>query len=136
MLRPVLAPVNPPQPRASSPLDNSHSQDLLFIQATMKIIRDRRLFERYQTVFLVLQGYPYRLVGCDVRQALDDWLMTRSLRLDVALEIPFGRSLLGSALAGQGTSVMPQSATTHHDPQRMIVRPIADGPSRQVVAVA
>ncbi len=63
MRRPVLAPVNPPPPRASSPLDNSRSQDLLFIQATMKSIRDRRLFERYQTVFLVLQGYPYRQVS-------------------------------------------------------------------------
>ena len=63
MRRPVLAPVNPPQPRASSPLDNSHSQDLLFIQVTMKSIWNRRLFERYQTVFLVLQGYPYQQVS-------------------------------------------------------------------------
>ncbi len=61
MRRPALAPVNPPQPRASSPLDNSHSQDLLFIQVTMKSIRDRRLFERYQTVFLVLQDLENRL---------------------------------------------------------------------------
>ena len=52
MRSPVLELVNPPQPRASSPLDNSLSQDLLFIQAMMKFIRDRRLFERYQTVFL------------------------------------------------------------------------------------
>lgn len=75
-------------------------------------------------------------VGCAVRQALDHWLMTRGLPLNVALEMPFGGSLLGSVLAGQGTTVMPQSATDHHDPQRMTVRPIADGPSRQVVAVA
>ncbi len=29
----------------------------------MKSIRNRRLYERYQTVFLVLKGYPYRQVS-------------------------------------------------------------------------
>lgn len=86
----------------------------------------------------LLGGQPLVMfpVGCDVRKALDHWLTTRGVRLNVALEIPFGGSLLGFVLTGQGTTVMPRSATAHLDPQKIVVRPIADGPSRQVVAIA
>lgn len=73
---------------------------------------------------------------CDVRQRLDQWLITHGARFNVVLEIPFGGSLLGSVLAGKGTTIMPQSATAHQDPTRIAWRPITDGPTRQVVAVA
>ncbi|AEJ40359.1 transcriptional regulator, LysR family, putative [Sulfobacillus acidophilus TPY] len=86
----------------------------------------------------LLDGNPIVMfpVGCDVRQTMDHWMMTRGVRLNVALEIPFGGSLIGAVRTGQAITVMPLSAIAHEDTQRITMRPLTDGPFRQVVAIA
>jgi transposase len=64
-----VAAVSPPPLRLSA-LENPHRKDLGLVQVAMRHTPSRWLFQRYQAVALVLQGYPYSAVSQIIGRSL------------------------------------------------------------------
>ncbi len=64
-----VAAVSPPPLRLSA-LENRHRKDLGLVQVAMRHTPSRWLFQRYQAVALVLQGYPYSAVSQIIGRSL------------------------------------------------------------------
>ena len=59
-----------PRPLRLSALENPHRKDLGLVQVAMRHTPSRWLFQRYQAVALVLQGYPYSAVSQIIGRSL------------------------------------------------------------------